>query len=257
MTVIELEGKHYKLIDDAGPPTATDQVRARTLGALTVSAVLSGAAFGLTALDDSLAAAADIAARVLCITSPVFVIGVHVVAPLADRFAPREQVTTPGESLARQRLRPDPVVRKRGEPRPPANDGRRTMQEFVEQLARKRRAKNSLDQAVEPVQAQRDDWDVQEFYDTLTAIWPEPTQANFRQQFGAKDGRVLYTIYVGPKNGDVTCWGDVGVWKQWRVLRQVDGRGKCDWAEWVRGVDDILAMNARLRRYARQRGWDL
>lgn len=252
MTTLELDGQRYRLIEDSELPT-----NARVKGAFTVACLCGGAAFLWTALDEPLSAAAYIGARVLSLTTMILVPTTPIVGALMDRYSrPAQPMSQGAPPLPVKRLLPDVEVRKRGDPRPLPNDGRRRMRRQTERLTAKA-PKQSFNQVTQVVNARRSDWDVAEFYTVLMDIWPTPTQAQFRQAYGSKKGRDWYTVYVGKPKSNETPWGDVGIWRQWQILRQVDGRGKCGWAPWVQQPEDIFRLNRRLCAYARQRGWDV
>jgi len=225
------------------------------------STVLGTCCAGFAVWEHGWAFGAEVGTKVAFIGTIVALTTAYAGPPVLDRFKlpPREpQVVDADPPMPRTRLRRDPIVRTSGQPRPPANDGRGKMAELRERLTAKAPRRRHYERQAEPVQAVRSDWDVVEFYDVLEAIWPgDPTQDAFRQRWGQKGGRDLYTVYVGKKNSDVTCWGDVGIWRQWRVIQQVDRRGKCDWAPWVQDITDVLRLNSRLRAYAARQGWRL
>ena len=238
MTVLELDGKRYRLVDDV-QTSSTDQVRARALGALTVSAVLSVSAFGITALEDTLSSAADIGARVLFVTSPLFVIGALVVSPLAEMWSQRER---PAETKPIELPRPKPG-------RGPGVQMEGLSVKLERARARAKRARQ-MQHSVQPVQASRvEDW-VPGFYRVTSRMYHEPlTRARFDALW--EGGQALYYRYVKPRGVPVPDW-DHGRWLYLGMIRpSQDGRGTM---EFCMPLDQIFHHTPRLWRYALRQG---
>jgi len=98
----------------------------------------------------------------------------------------------------------------------------------------------------------RDLGDAAEFYDVLTAMWDHDlTRRSFQARM--ENGKYWYDRYIGPKDADVSRWEDRGIWKQWRIVAQVNGLGRCEWVP--KEIEDVFCMNGDLREYAAGKGW--
>jgi len=98
----------------------------------------------------------------------------------------------------------------------------------------------------------RDLGDVEEFYDILTKMWNHDlTRRSFQARM--ENGKYWYDRYIGPKDADVSRWEDRGIWKQWRIVAQVNGLGRCEWV--TQEIEDVFCMNGDLREYAAGQGW--
>ena len=244
------------------PWTPLVRLGARTLGALTTSGALSLLVHRLAIVDhnrsESRAITVDAFAWSLLISVIIAHAGPEVLKRvdkwLDTRTPQTEQLEFKGP---RRKLMPDLVVHNRRNPlrSKPTQDEKWAQARAKAGSTSKRR----FAQNVQPVQAAHvrptvDD--VADFYETTTYMFAQHREALVRRAFEARwgDGTARYTAYVGPKNVDMHAWSDGGLWKQWRVIEQVDGRGKC---RFTREIDEILAMNGEVRQYARRRGWAL